>query len=293
MKYKNGERMINRIFNVALIIVIIVSIYPIWFTVIASVSNPSAISNGEVVLIPKGFNLSAYRKMLDNSQIWIGYRNSILYTFFGTIVNLVVQIPCAYALSRKKLPGRRGLMFLFTFTMYFSGGMIPQFLLINKLGLINSPLALIVPSALSVYNVIVARSFFEGSIPESLYEAARIDGCSYTRFFLQIVVPLSGAMIAIITLFCVQAHWNVYLSAAMYIYDSRYYNLQQVIKAITATLDSGLVETMSTEEMVRLMQEKQLMKYAVVVVSCVPLIAIYPFVQKFFVKGVMIGAVKG
>lgn len=168
-----------------------------------------------------------------------------------------------------------------------------MYMLISKLGLINSPLSLIIPCALNVYNVIVARSFFEGSIPESLYDAARIDGCSYFRFFVRIVIPLSGAMIAIITLFCVQNHWNSYLNATMYIYDSKLFNLQQVVRGISATLSSGLTETMSSEELAVIMREQQLMKYAIVVVSSIPLVIIYPFVQKFFVKGVMIGAVKG
>ena len=184
-------------------------------------------------------------------------------------------------------------MTMFLITMYFNGGMIPKYLLLNSLGMVNTPWALIIPGCVNVYNLIVARSFFESNIPDSLLEAAQIDGSSYTRFFLQVVLPLSPAVIAIITLFCVQAHWNAYLGAQMYIYDSDLYTLQQVIRSITATLDQSLSDDTSMEQMIQIMQEKQLMKYAVVVVASIPLVIIYPFVQKFFVKGIMVGAVKG
>lgn len=294
MKYRNGERMIDLSINIILVVIAVVSLYPIWYVLIASVSSPVAIGSGEVILWPKGFNVDGYRRLLDNKNIWIGYRNSILYTFAGTIVDLLVQIPAAYALSRSRLPGRRWLMTLFIITMYFGGGIIPKYLLLNSLGMLNSPIALILPSCVSVFNIIVARSFFEGSVPESLYDAARIDGCGYTRFFAKIVLPLSPAMIAIIALYCIQTHWNVYLTAEMYLFDRKYYTLQQVIRSITAKVDSSLMETNGNAlEMLRLMQEKQLLKFSVIVVSIVPLVIIYPFVQKFFVRGVMVGAVKG
>lgn len=293
MKYRNSERAVNIVICILVIMTGAIVIYPIWYVLIASVSSPVAISSGEVLLLPKGLNFGAYRRLLENKLIWMGYRNSIFYTFAGTVVDLLVQIPCAYALSRRSLPGRRWLMFLFLFTMYFGGGMVPKYLLLNSLGMINSPIALIIPGCVSVYNIIVARNFFESSIPDSLFDAARIDGCGYTRFFLTIVIPLSPAILAIIALYCIQTHWNVYLDAQMYIYTPQYYTLQQVISSITANLDSSLVENLSAEEFAAIIQEKQLIKYAVVVVSCIPLVIIYPFIQKFFVRGVMIGAVKG
>ncbi len=278
---------------ILLLILSVLTLYPIYYVVIASVSSPVAISAGEVILSPKGLNISAYQRLLNNRMIWIGYRNSILYTIAGTGVDLMVTIPCAYALSRKSLPYRRILMGLFIFTMYFNGGMIPRYLLINALGMINSPLALIIPGCVNVFNLIIARSFFESSIPDSLLEAAQIDGASYTRFFFQFALPLSPAMLAIIALYCIQGHWNAYLGAQMYIQSPDLQTLQVIIKNITATLDTGLAEEMSTQQLIEVVQQKQLMKYAVVVVSIVPLVLIYPFVQKFFVKGVMIGAVKG
>ena len=289
----SGEKVFDYIVNIILILVAIVCIYPLGYVLIASVSSPTAIGNGEVIFWPKGFNLNGYTRLIENKNIWIGYRNSILYTISGTAVDFLMQIPVAYALSRKSLPGRRAIMALFVFTMYFSGGIIPKYLLLNSMGMINSPIALIIPGCISVFNIIVAKSFFEGSVPDSLYDAARIDGCGYTRFFVKIVLPLSPAMLAVIALYCIQRHWNTFLDGEMYLLDSKYYTLQQVIRGITATVDANLAEGMGSEELIRLMQEKQLLKFSVIVVSVIPLVIIYPFVQKFFVRGVMVGAVKG
>lgn len=293
MKQLKGERAFNVIVSVLLIIIAVVTLYPIWFVLIASISSPVAIGAGEVLLLPKGINFKGYEMLFEDKNIWIGYRNSIIYTAAATVLDLIVTIPCAYALSRKTLPYRRILMLLFTITMYFSGGTIPKYLLINSLGMINTPWSLIIPGCVNVFNLIVARSFFESSIPESLFDAARIDGSGYTRFFAQIVIPLSPAILAIIALYCIQAHWNGYLAATMYIYNPKLKTLQQIIRSITANLDSSLAESATTEELIYAAQKTQLLKYSVVVVSALPLILIYPFVQKFFVKGVMVGAVKG
>lgn len=292
-KRRNGDKIFDITVNVLLIAAVVVCLYPIWYVLIASVSSPTAIANGEVLIWPKGFNLNGYTKLINNKKIWTGYRNSILYTAAGTAVDFIAQIPVAYALSRKDLPGRRWIMTMFVITMYFSGGIIPKYLLLNSLGMINSPAALIIPSCVNTFNIIVAKSFFEGNVPESLYDAARMDGCGYTRFFAQVVLPLSKALLAIIALYCIQFHWNVYLNAEMYLLESKYFTLQQVIRNICASLDTSLAESMDSQELMKLIQEKQLMKYSVIVVSVVPLVAIYPFVQKFFVKGVMVGAVKG
>ena len=292
-KYINQDNVVDVVISIILFIVAVVSIYPIWYVLIASVSSPSAISLGEVVLWPKGFNLSAYEALLKNETIWIGYRNSFLYTFFGVLIDLLVQIPVAYALSRPNLPGRKWVMTAFIITMYFSGGMIPKYLLMNSLGMINHPSALLIPGCANVFNIIVARSFFESNIPESLYDAARIDGCGYFRFFAKIVVPLSPAILAIIALYSMQGHWNAYLGPQMYIYKPALYTLQQVIRTITASLDSSLSDGMDTMELIQQMQQKQLLKFSVIVVSVVPMVIVYPFIQKFFVKGVMVGAVKG
>ena len=295
MRRTLGDKITDYVINGLLVLVIFVTVYPLYFVVIASISNVDAIARGEVVLWPIGFNIDSYKKLLDTSSIWIGYRNTTIYTVVGVIFNLLVQIPCAFVLSRKELPGKRFIMLLFVITMYFGGGMIPRYLLINSLGWIDNPLSLIVPACISVYNIIVAKSFFEAGIPESLFEASRLDGCGYLRYFTQIVVPLSGAMIAIIALYNMQAHWNTYLTAQMYIYDPDLFTLQQVIRNITSLLTASLSNpgVEQDPDYFRKLQEAELIKYAVVVVSCVPLAVVYPFVQKYFVKGVMVGAVKG
>ena len=286
------DKRFDRCVNILLFVAAVACLYPLWYVIIASVSSPTAIAEGKVLLWPKGFTTDGYTKLLNNKNIWRGYRNTILYTLAGTTLDLMIQIPVGYALSRKQLPGRGFIMTLFVITMYFSGGIIPKYLLLNSLGMINSPAALIVPSCVNAFNIIVAKSFFENNVPESLYDAARIDGCGYTRFFLQIVLPLSKAILAIIALYSIQFHWNVYLTAEMYLFDSEYYTLQQVIRNICASVDTSLSEGMDAEELMRLIQEKQLLKYSVVVVSVIPLVIVYPFVQKFFVRGVMVGAVK-
>lgn len=293
MKKSRSERILDFAINFLLVIIAIIVVYPLWYVLIASVSSPSAIANGEVVLFPKGFTLLAYSKILENKQLWIGYRNSILYTIAGVIVDLAVMTPCAYALSRKNLPFRKLLMTLFLITMYFSGGLIPRYMLLNKMGLVNTPLALIIPGCVVVFDIIVLRSFFESNIPESLVEAAMLDGANHIRVFTRVALPNSPAVLAVVALYSVQRHWNAYLGAQMYIYKPKYYTLQQVLRQITATLDTSLAETMSVDEIIQATMTNQLMKYAVVVVACIPLIVIYPFVQKFFVKGVMVGAVKG
>ena len=293
MRRINGERMFHLVVSILLVLIGVITLYPIWYVLIASVSSPVAISSGEVLLLPKGINFSAYELLFERKDIWLGYRNSIVYTAAATALDMIVTIPCAYALSRKTLPYRRILMLLFTFTMYFSGGLIPQYILLSSLGFVNSPLAIIVPGCVNVFNLIVARSFFESNIPDSLFDAARIDGAGYTRFFVRIVIPLSPAILAVIALYCIQNHWNAYLGAQTYIYDPNLKTLQQIIRGITASLDSSLAETATLEQIIAQVQQTQLIKYAVVVVSALPLVIIYPFVQKFFVRGVMVGAVKG
>ena len=291
-KRKNGEKVVDFIINFLLLAIALIAIYPIWYVLIASVSNPTSIAAGKVVLLPDGFNLQAYIKLLDNKLIWKGYFNSICYTLATTALSMAVTVPCAYALSRKDLPGRSFFSTFFIVTMYFSGGLIPSFLLINSLGWLNSPLALIVPGAMNVYNMILVKSFFLNSIPDALYDAARIDGASNTLFFIKVVLPLSPAILAVIALFTMTASWNTYLPAQMYIYDTDLFTLQQVIKGITAEVSTALMENMSTDEVSKLILERNLMKYAVVVVGCLPLVIMYPFIQKYFVGGIMLGAVK-
>ena len=292
MNKTKGEWLVDSTINTLLVIIALMTIYPIWYVLIASVSSPSDIASGKVLFLPKGLNLEAYKKLFDNPMIWRGYFNSIWYTSAHTILSLCITVPCAYSLSRKDLPGRAIFSSFFIITMYFSGGLIPTFLVVNSLNMLNTPWAVIVPSAVSVYNLILIKSFFSNSIPDSLYDAARIDGASNTLFFIRIVIPLSPAILAVIALFTMTSSWNSYLPAQMYLYKTDLYTLQQVIKGITSQNTSTLVENLSTDEMSKLILEKNLMKYAVVVVGCLPLVIMYPFVQRFFVSGIMLGAVK-
>ncbi len=293
MRIRTSEKALNIFINVSLALIAFMTIYPLWFVIIASISSPSAISNGQVILFPKGLNIDAYVKLFQTKRIWTGYKNSILYTGTSILLDLAVQIPCAFALSRQTLPFRRFFNILFIIPMYFTGGIIPRYILLSKMGMVDSPLALIIPACVSVFNLIIAKNYFASNIPDTLVEAARIDGCGYIRFFASIAVPLSGAIIAIIALYSMQAHWNGYLGPVMYLYTPEKHTLQQVVASITANLDSSLTEFTSLDEVAKITQEKQLLKYAVVFVSSLPLIVVYPFVQKFFVKGVMVGAIKG
>lgn len=290
----SGERVTNAVINLILIVCGVIAIYPIWFTLIASISSPGAISTGEVLFLPKGINVDAYKALLAKKDLWIGYRNTIVYTFLGTMIDLFAQLLCAYALSRKTLPGNKWINLFFVITMYFGGGMIPSFLLISKLGLYDSMWSVILSGAVSVYNIMVARSFFAGNIPESLFDAARIDGCSYTRFFTSIVMPLSKSIIAILTMFSIQSRWNNYMTPMMFLQSRDKYTLQQVIQQICASLNSSLtnMDGIDMEQYVALVREQQLMKYAVVIVSAAPLVLLYPLIQKYLITGVMVGAVK-
>lgn len=296
MLQEKGDRGLNIAINVLLVLAGLICLYPIWYVLICSVSTPDAIALGKVILWPVNFTLGGYELMFQDPNIWIGYRNSLIYTGLGTMLGLVVQLSAGYALSQR-IPGRRWLSTFFVLTMYFSGGLVPSYLLINELGWIDNPIVMIVPGAMSAYNMIVARSFFIGSIPESLFDAARIDGCSYIRFFIKVVIPLSGAMIAIIALFNIQSRWNTYIAAEMYLVNPNYRVLQQAINNLFR-LNEVEVETFTPDEgaeaMMQLLQyRKQLMKYCVIVAGVLPLVIMYPFIQKFFVKGIMVGAVKG
>ena len=184
-------------------------------------------------------------------------------------------------------------MTLFLITMYFNGGMIPRYMLFNKLGMVNTPWPLILGGCVTVFDIIVMRSFFEANIPDSLVDAAMIDGAGYIRFFVQIALPISPAVLAVMALYSIQRHWNAYLGAQMFIYKPKYYTLQQVLRRLTANLDSSLTESLTADEIEKLTVNKELMKYSVVIVACIPLIILYPFIQKYFVKGVMMGALKG
>ena len=282
----------NAIF-LALILILVV--YPVWYALAASISDPLAVSRGELVFLPRGFDLSAYRKVFSYQRVMTGYRNTILYTTVGTIVNTLMVIITAYPLSRKDLYGTKLLTKLFVFTMYFSGGLIPTYLLVRDLGLYNSMWSLILPGCISVYNVIIMRSYFTNSLPYEIQEAAMIDGCSNIRMLIKIVMPLSMPVIAVILLYHAVGYWNTYFSALIYLADAEKYPLQLVLRDILISSQvSEMMDSMDSADSV--IQQALLansIKYSLIVVSSVPVIVIYPLLQKYFEKGIMLGSVKG
>ncbi|MGN0972110.1 MAG: carbohydrate ABC transporter permease [Aristaeellaceae bacterium] len=274
----------------ALLLVII--LYPLWFIIIASFSDPSAVAGGHVWLWPVGFTLEGYQELLRQPQVWLGYRNTIAYTVVGTLIGLAVNIPAAYALSRKDLWGRKGLMGLYVFTMFFSGGLIPIFLTVQQAGLYNTFWVLVLPFSVSAYNIIVARTFFETSLPPDLWDAAQIDGCGNLRFFFTMALPLSKAVISVIALWTAVGQWNSYFNALIYIRDENLYPLQLIMRNILIT-NQNFAALGTGEAAMIAMRRANLVRYAMIIVATVPIMCVYPFIQKYFDQGVMIGAVKG
>ena len=289
-----GDRAFDVTNYLLLAIVLLITIYPLYYVLIASFSDPFKVYAGETFLLPAGFSLSGYRRIFLDSSIVRGYSNSLLYTVVGATISVILTCVSGYALSKKSLPGRRWLMLILLFTMYFNGGLIPTYLVVQKVGMFNTLWALVLPNAVSVYNLIIARTFFESNIPDSLLEAASIDGSSNTGTMLRIVMPLSAPIIAVMAVFYAVGLWNNWFDALIYLTLSAMAPLQLVLRNI-------LIKSQATSNMMTGMDanyaEKQkvteMIKFASIVVASVPMLIIYPFVQKYFTKGVMIGAVKG
>ena len=224
------DHIINGVSIFVSALVLVVTLYPLIYVVSASFSEPNEVIMGNLWILPKGFTLDGYDLIFDYDPIWIGYRNTLLYTVFGTSLNLLLTLPCAYALSRRDFRGRTPIMLLFTFTMFFSGGMIPTYLAMKDFGLLNNPIAVIIPGAVNVTNLIIARTYFSTSVPWELQEAAVIDGCSNTRLLLRIVLPLSMPMVAVIALYYLVGHWNAYFNALIYLSNEDYYPLQLFLR---------------------------------------------------------------
>ncbi len=282
---------------IILTLILFVVAYPLYWVIISSFSDPTAVSAGKVLLRPMGFTLKGYAEVFKNSQVMRGFFNSIVITFVGVCVNLAVTLPTAYALSRDNFSGKKPITVFYMITMFFGGGMIPTYLVVKNMHLLNTIWALVLPGCLSVYNMIVARTFFKSNISEELYEAGEIDGCTQSRFFFQIALPLSKAIIAIMVLYYGVGHWNSYFSALLYISDQDKYPLQLVLRNILITNQTALSQTATTAAARAALQEQQqlidVMKYSLIIISSVPVLIMYPLVQKHFVKGVMIGSVKG
>jgi putative aldouronate transport system permease protein len=278
-----------------LLIFVVLVLYPLFFVVVASVTDPIHVNSGELLFYPKGFTLLGYQRVFSDNRIMIGYANTIFYTIAGTALGVSGTMLAAYALSRSDLPGRRIIMILFIFTMYFQGGMIPYYLVVKGLNLVNRRLFMVLAGCISVYNIIIAKSFMESNITEELRDAARIDGCGNGHFFARIVLPLSKAVIAVIALYLAVTYWNSYFNGMIFLTDEKKYPLQLFLREILLTTSqaASVNSNLDPEATLQLEQMGQVIKYGVIVVSTVPIICVYPFVQKYFVKGVMIGSVKG
>lgn len=288
-----GDRIFTILNYTFLGLLVLTVLYPLIFIVSASFSSPEAVSSGRVWLWPVDFSLAGYEAVFENNMIWKGYANSLFYMVVGTIINVVLTIMAAYPLSRSKFRGKNFFMFLFVFTMMFNGGLIPNYLLVSDLGMLNTRWALLIPGAIAAFNVIITVTFFRSTIPEELLESAQLDGCNDFKFLTKIVIPLSAPIIAVISLFYAVGHWNQYFNALIYLRDMNLFPLQLVLRSILTQneIDPNMIGDIDNlESKIGL---ANLLKYALIVVASVPVLIIYPFVQKHFVKGVMIGSVKG
>lgn len=286
------EVVFDRIILIISIIIFIVVAYPLWFIVIASISNSDLVSLGEVKFLPKDIRLFGFEQVFQDSRIWNGYFNTAIYVVFGTLLNMVVTLPAAYALSRKEFKARHVVMTYFVITMFFNGGLIPLYMTVSSLNLISTRTIQIIFLAMNTYNLIIARTFMQTSIPQELYESAIMDGCGHFRFFIQIVIPLSKAIIAVLILYYAVYHWNDYFNALIFNNKTQYEPLQITLRRIlvlneafeggSGQASGGYAQSFANQ-----------IKYAVMIVSTVPILIFYPFIQKYFAKGVLIGSIKG
>lgn len=291
---ESGVDKVFVVFNYILLsVVLVLVLYPVIYVVSASFSSPQAVISGKVWLFPVEPTLMGYEAVFKNNQIMVGFKNSFIYMVGGTLLNLAMTMLCAYPLAKKDLVGRNVLTGIFIFTMYFSGGLIPSYMLIQKLGLLNTRWAMIIPVAMSVWNMIIARTYLQNTIPDTLYEAAEIDGCTPIGFFFRIALPLSAPILAVMTLYYGVAHWNTYFNAMIYLNNQELFPLQLILRNILILNNVDPTMMQDVEAMVQKQGLVDLLKYSVIVVASVPVLCIYPFVQKYFVKGVMIGALKG
>ncbi len=293
IRHSTGDKVLLAVITLFLVVFFLIVAYPILYVLACSISDPKAILAGKVTVFPVGFNLEGIKTTLTYARIYTGLVNSLFYAGFSVLVNLVLTVMCAYPLSRADFQGRNAIMFLCAFTMWFSGGMIPGYMLVRDLGMLNTVWAIIIPGAMSVYNMIIMRTYFQSSIPVELLESSQLDGCSDLRFLWSIVLPLSGPILAVIALYAFVGQWNAYFDAFLYLSDRNLYPMQLILREILLMNDASLVEGLDIEEYERRVMMGELLKYSSIVISSIPVILLYPFIQKHFVKGVMIGALKG
>jgi putative aldouronate transport system permease protein len=293
---KHEDLLFNFIVTILLILFLISIAYPMYFIIIASFSDPTLVSSGQVLLYPRGITLDGYKKVIEYQEIWTGYRNTLFYTVFFTVLSLFMVMTSGYGLSRKNVPGKGIIMGYMTFTMFFNGGLIPTYLTMRNIHLDGKPIIIILMGSVSVYNIIIARTFLQSNIPDELFEAATIDGCDHIRFFWKMVLPLSPALIAVMVLFAVVGQWNSWFNALIYLREKSQYPLQLILRNIIVSAQTFL-QAMSVGDLgdnsayIALLVES--MKYAVIIIATFPIMCIYPFIQKYFIRGVMIGSIKG
>jgi putative aldouronate transport system permease protein len=282
------------IFLVTLFFLIV--LYPVYFVLIASVSKPGAVATGEILFFPRGLNIEGYKGVFAYREIWIGYRNTVLYTVSGTLLSLVLTLPAAFALSRKDFVGRGFFTIVFSITMFFSGGLVPTYMLVRALGMRNTIWSQIVPGAIEFWYIVIVRTYFQTSVPGEIIEAATIDGASWTKMFMRIILPLCVPIIAVMALFYGVDRWNSYFNALIYLSNRALYPLQLILREIliqNEVKSSTLGDELQRMAMKEQMQFAGLIKYAVIVVSTLPVILVYPFLQRYFIRGIMVGALKG
>ena len=290
MRDSRGDK-IFRFFNgLFLGLLALIVLYPVYFIIIASFSDPDAVLGGKVVLWPVGINLEGYQKIMERTDVWQGYYNTIVYTLMTVVLSLLVTIPAGWALSRKTLPGKKFLMMYFIIPMFFGGGLIPFYNVMSSLGLINTIWAIVLPSILSVWNLFMTKTFFESSVPSGLIEAAKIDGAGHFRTFVSVVLPLAKAILAVMALYYAVGQWNSYFNAMIFLQDETMYPLQLVLKEILIATESTVGG--SGETILEQYRMATQLKYVSVIVSSLPVLMLYPFVQKYFAQGVMIGSLK-
>jgi putative aldouronate transport system permease protein len=293
--YSVADRSFHITNYIILSIFFIIVLYPLVYVLSCSFSSAIAVISNRVWLLPVEFTLDSYKAIFEHKLLMTGYYNALMYMVFGTCVNVVLLLLCAYPLSRKNLPGRKIFTFYFLFTMFFNGGQIPNYLLVNNLGMLNTRWALIIPFAFSAYNMIIVRTYFANNISSELLDAAQIDGCSDIKFFYKIAIPLSKPVIAVMVLFHGIGHWNGFMRALLYLNDSQLYPLQLVLRDILflAQMPEDVLAQMSDSKLEEMSNVMELLKYSVIVVGSLPVLILYPFIQKYFVKGIMIGSIKG
>lgn len=290
-----GDKVFGVINTIFIVFITIITLYPLIYVCSASISSPASVTSGRMWLWPTDITLEGYKRILKNTEIWTGYANTILYTVINVVISLAVTLPAAYALTVKALPGRKFLVFVFSVTMFFSGGMIPLYVVCRNLGLVNTLWAVILPSATSMWYIILTRTFFQSTIPHELEEASEIDGCSVFATFLRIVLPLSAPIIAVMALYFGVGRWNSYFGEMIFLRDRTKFPLQLFLREILiiakfSEQNTNNADAITMAEQIRI---SSIIKYATMIVATLPVIAAYPFIQRYFVKGVMIGSIKG